>query len=85
MGKIHARLGDNEKALAYWDKSVEDQYSMGGWFSRAFLFKELGRLEEAANEWKRIIKMLEEHHDSSYLEMPKKELAIIEESLDNIK
>ncbi|AUS95292.1 hypothetical protein CDQ84_09055 [Clostridium thermosuccinogenes] len=77
-GEVCARLGENEKALDYWDKAVTDQFNMGGWFSRAFMFKELGRLEEAASEWKRIINMLEKHHDPHYLEWPKEELAKIE-------
>lgn len=77
-GDIYARLGENEKALNYWDIAVTDQFSMGGWFSRAFMFKELGRLEEAAAEWKRIINMLEAYHDPHYLEWPKVELVKIE-------
>lgn len=81
-GYIYARLGENEKALAYWDKAVTDQFSMGGWFSRAFMFKDLGRLEEAASEWKRIINMLEKHHDPHCLEWPKEELAKIEKLLN---
>lgn len=80
-GNVYARIGDFEKALEYWDKSVKDQFSMGGWFSRAFTFKDLGRLEEAAAEWRRIIKMLEEYHDSLHLEWPKEELAKIEAML----
>jgi tetratricopeptide (TPR) repeat protein len=81
-GQVYARLGENEKALDYWDKAVTDQFSMGGWFSRAFMFKDLGRLEEAASEWKRIIKMLERHNIPQYLEWPKEELAKIEELLN---
>ena len=71
-GHIYARLGENEKAFDYWDKAVTDQFSMGGWFSRAFMFKDLGRLEEAASEWKRIINMLEKHNNPHYLEWPKR-------------
>jgi tetratricopeptide (TPR) repeat protein len=81
-GQVYARLGENEKALDYWDKAVTDQFSMGGWFSRAFMFKDLGRLEEAASEWKRIIKMLERHNIPQYLDWPKEELAKIEELLN---
>lgn len=80
-GHIYARLGENEKALDYWDKAVTDQFSMGGWFSRAFMFKDLGRLEEAASEWKRIINMLEKHNNPHYLEWPREELVKIEELL----
>ena len=81
-GHVYARLGENEKALDYWDKAVTDHYSMGGWFSRAFMFKDLGRLDEAASEWKRIIKMLEKHNIPQYLEWPKEELGKIEEQLN---
>lgn len=81
-GEIYARLGENEKALEYWDKAVVSEFGMGGWFSRAFMFKDLGRLEEAASEWKRIIKMLERHNIPQYLEWPKEELAKIEELLN---
>jgi tetratricopeptide (TPR) repeat protein len=77
-GDIYARLGENEKALGYWDKSVANEFGMGGWFKRAFMFKDLGRLEEAASEWKRIVKMLERHNVPQYLEWPKEELAKIE-------
>lgn len=77
-GTVCARLGENEKALEYWDKAVTDQFSMGGWFSRAFMFKELGRLEEAASEWKRIINMLQKHHVPQFLKWPEEELAKIE-------
>lgn len=80
-GHIYGRLGENEKALNCWDKAVTDQFSMGGWFSRAFMFKDLGRLDEAASEWKRIIHMLEKHHDPHYLEWPKEELSKIEEQI----
>lgn len=82
FGHIYARLGENEKALEYWDKSVANEFGMGGWFSRAFMFKDLGRLEEAASEWKRIIKMLERHNNPQYLELPKEELAKIEKILN---
>jgi tetratricopeptide (TPR) repeat protein len=80
-GTVYARLGENEKALEYWDKAVTNQFCMGGWFSRAFMFKELGRLEEAAAEWKKIIAMLEKNHDPHYLDWPKEELAKIEAQL----
>lgn len=78
LGDIYARLGDNEKALEYWDKSVKDQFTLSGWFSRVFMFTEQGRLEEAAAEWKKIIDVLEKHHDPKYLQWPKEELAKIE-------
>ena len=81
-GHIYARLGENEKALDYWDKSVTNHFNMGGWFSRAFMFKDLGRLEEAALEWKRIINLLKKHHNPHYLEWPKGELAKIEEEIN---
>ena len=81
-GYVYARLGENEKALDSWDRAVVDQFSMGGWFSRAFMFKDLGRLEEAALEWKRIIKMLERHQIPQYLDWPKEELAKIEEEIN---
>jgi tetratricopeptide (TPR) repeat protein len=77
-GHVYARLGENEKALDCWDKAVVSEFGMGGWFSRAFMFKDLGMLEEAASEWKRIIKMLERHNIPQYLEWPKEELAKIE-------
>lgn len=82
FGHVYARLGENEKALDCWDKAVTNEFGMGGWFSRAFMFKDLGRLEEAALEWKRIINMLEKHNNPHYLEWPKKELAKIEELLN---
>ncbi|NJD03641.1 MAG: hypothetical protein FIA99_13850 [Ruminiclostridium sp.] len=81
-GIVYARIGENEKALNYWDKAVTNQFCMGGWFHRAFMFKELGRLEEAASEWKRIINMLEKYHDPHHLEFPKEELAKIEAEIN---
>jgi tetratricopeptide (TPR) repeat protein len=81
-GIVYSRLGENEKALEYWDKAVTNQFCMGGWFSRAFMFKELGRLEEAASEWKRIIDMLEKYHEPIDTVWPKEELAKIEKQLN---
>lgn len=80
-GTVYSRLGDTEKALELWDKSVVNEFTMGGWFSRAFMFKDLGRLEEAAAEWRKIIKMLEEYHDPLSANWPKEELAKIEAEL----
>lgn len=82
-GDIYSRLGENEKALDYWDKAVICEFSMGGWFKRAFMFKDLGRLEEAASEWRKIINLLKKHDVPQYLEWPKGELAKIEELLKN--
>ncbi len=81
-GQIYARLGENEKALDYWDKAVANEFGMGGWFSRAFMFKDLGRLEEATAEWKKIINMLERHNNPQFLIWPKDELAKIEELIN---
>lgn len=82
LGDIHVRLGDNEKALDYWNKSVKDQFTLSGWFSRAFMFRDLGRLEEAAAEWKKIINILEKYHDPLHLEFPKEELVKIEAEIN---
>ncbi|HIB90860.1 TPA: hypothetical protein EYO57_27325 [Candidatus Poribacteria bacterium] len=81
-GDIYARLGETEKALECWEKSVIDQFSMSGLYSRAFMFKNLGRLEEAITEWRRIVNMLEKHHDPTYAIWPKEELAKLEAQLN---
>ena len=81
-GDIYARLGETEKALECWEKSVVDQFGVGGLYSRAFMFKELGRLEEAIAEWKRIIDMLEGPHDPAYTLWPREEIAKLEAQLD---
>lgn len=77
-GDVYSRLGENETALDYWDKAVINEFNMGGWFKRAFMFKDLGKLEDAASEWRKIIKLLEKHNTPQFLEWPKEELGKIE-------
>lgn len=80
---VYARVGETEKALEYWDKAVKDQFTMSGWFSRAFMFKDLGRLQEAAAEWLKIIDLLERYHDTpQFTSWAKGELANIEAQLN---
>lgn len=81
-GDVYSRLGDNEKALSYWDKAVISEFGMGGWIKRAFMFKDLGRLEEATSEWKKIIELLKKHDNPQFLDWPKEELRKIEEQLN---
>lgn len=81
-GDVYSRLGDNEKALEYWDKAVISEFGMGGWFKRAFMFKDLGRLEEAASEWEKIINLLKKHDNPQFLDWPKEELAKIQKLLN---
>lgn len=80
-GDIAARLGENEKALKYWEKSVIDEYTMDGYYSRAFLYNELGKFKKAAEEWRRIINVIEKYHDPSSLKWPKEELSKNESQL----
>lgn len=46
------------------------------------MLKDLGRLEEAAQEWRKIIRMLEEYHDPVSAKWPKEELANIEKLIN---
>ena len=75
-------MGETDKVLECWDKSVVGQSNVGGLYSRAFMFKELGRLPEAIAEWRRIIDALEEGgNDPAYAQWPKDEIAKLEAQL----
>lgn len=82
-GDIYSRLGDSEKAITHWQKALElDPNLVDVHYSLAFLFLKENRLEEAAEEWRAIIRFLQEDGvDDAFMVWPKNELAAIEEKL----
>lgn len=81
-GDVCARLGETEEALEWWEKSVTDHLKMDGLYSRAFMFEEQGRLEEAIAEWTKIKDTVEEHHDPILADWPKKEIEKLKGQLE---
>jgi tetratricopeptide (TPR) repeat protein len=82
QGEICARMGRVEEALQSWERSANfDPQFIDGRFSRAFLFEREQRLEEAAEEWKKIIVFLDQHNFNA--DYPKQELVRIQQQLNS--
>lgn len=76
-GEVLSRQGKVEEALEAWELSNElDANIIDGRFSRAFLLKREGRLQEAADEWGKIIMFLNLHDFNDV--WPKQELEKLE-------
>lgn len=73
QGDVFAAAGRPEEALANWRRAYDlapDDYGISMRFSAAFLLESLGRLAEAADEWRFIIGWLTEHGDDIHLDWP---------------
>jgi tetratricopeptide (TPR) repeat protein len=75
-GSLLAGTGRADEALAAWQRALElDTTSIGGHYSRAFLFERLGRLAEAEAEWEAIIAWSRARGNDLDTEWPLRELA----------
>jgi tetratricopeptide (TPR) repeat protein len=80
-GDLYAATGRPEDALANWRRAVAlapDDYGISMRFSAAFLLERLGRLAEAAGEWRFIARWSEDHGDTIHIEWPRRELRRLE-------
>jgi tetratricopeptide (TPR) repeat protein len=74
-GEVKAAAGDTDGALADWRRALElDTSDIGPMYSTAFLLERKGRLEEAAETWRSIIKWCEDNGADLAAEYPKGEL-----------
>jgi tetratricopeptide (TPR) repeat protein len=74
-GEAKAGLGDPEGALADWRRALElEPEDIGALYSSAFLLEREGRLAEAAEAWRSIIKWSESRGFTLQTEWPKQEL-----------
>jgi tetratricopeptide (TPR) repeat protein len=81
LGEVLSRQGKVEEALAAWERSIElDSTIIDGRFSRAFLLKREGRLQEAAEEWRKIILFLNEYEFNT--DWPMQELDKLEAEMN---
>jgi tetratricopeptide (TPR) repeat protein len=76
-GSVLEGRGWPDEALAVWERVYElegDRY-ISSLYSRVFLLARVGRLEDAAAEWERIIAWLLEHEMPQLTPWPERELA----------
>jgi tetratricopeptide (TPR) repeat protein len=76
-GDLYAATGRPEDALASWRRAFalatdDDGISMR--FSSAFLLERLGRIAEAAGEWRFIVDWMTAHGDTIHIDWPRREL-----------
>ena len=84
QGDLYAATGRPDDALAWWRRAADaapDSYGISMHYSAAFLLERLGRLAEAAGEWRFIIGWCEEHDALIEAQWPRQELQRIEAAL----
>lgn len=82
--ELYQRLKDIDKVLKYQQLSLEiDPRNLGVRYIAAFSLEEAGRLEEAAEEWKLLIKSLHEEGYHIEAEWPEGILASIEQRIQD--
>jgi Flp pilus assembly protein TadD len=84
QGSLYAGTGRPGDALAWWRRAAQaapDDYGISMHYSAAFLLERLGRLAEAAGEWRFIIGWCEAHDSVIEAEWPRHELQRIEAAL----
>jgi hypothetical protein len=84
QGSVYAATGRPDEALAWWRRAAQaatDGYGISMHTSAAFLLERLGRLAEAAGEWRFIVGWCEEHDAAIEAEWPRHELQRIEAAL----
>jgi tetratricopeptide (TPR) repeat protein len=84
QGDLYARTGRIEDALASWRRAAQaapDDYGISMHYSAAFLLERLGRLAEAAGEWRFIIGWCEQHDAEVESLWPRQMLGRIEAAL----
>jgi len=83
-GDLYAATGRYDDALAWWRRAAQaapDDYGISMHYSAAFLLERLGRLAEAADEWRFIIGWCEEHDATIEATWPRQMLQGIEAAL----
>lgn len=81
QGSVYAATGRPDDALTWWRHAAEaapDDYGISMHYSAAFLLERLGRLAEAAGEWRFIIGWCEEHDALIEAQWPREMLQRIE-------
>ena len=84
QGDLYAATGRPEDALAWWRRAAQtapDDYGISMHYSAAFLLERLGRLAEAAGEWRFIVNWCEEHDAVIEAQWPGEMLQRIEAAL----
>ena len=84
QGDLYEATGRHDDALACWRRAAQaapGDYGISMHYSAAFLLERLGRLAEAAGEWRFIIGWCEEHDAPIEAEWPRRELQRIEAAL----
>jgi tetratricopeptide (TPR) repeat protein len=84
QGDLYAATGRTEEALASWRRgagAAPDDYGISMHYSAAFLLERLGRLAEAAAEWRFIVRWCDEHGAAIEAQWPRRELQRIEAAL----
>lgn len=81
-GEVHARLDRPDVAIDCWNKTLAaDPTLVDARYSLAFLLERLGRLEEAAEQWRAIIDFLKANGFEIEAEWPERELSRLERVL----
>lgn len=83
-GEVFAATGRPDDALDCWSRAftlAPPDYGISMRFSSAFLLEKLGRLAEAAGEWRYIIGWMEEDGDTIHPGWPRRELDRLEAEL----
>ena len=84
QGDLYEAAGRPEDALAWWRRAAQaatDDYGISMHYAAAFLLERLGRLAEAAGEWRVILGWCDEHGAEIEAAWPRRELRRIEAAL----
>ncbi len=84
QGSLFEATGRPGDALAWWRRAAQaapGDYGVSMHYSAAFLLERLGRLAEAADEWRFIIGWCDEHGAVIEAQWPRHELQRIEAAL----
>jgi tetratricopeptide (TPR) repeat protein len=85
-GDLYAATGRPGDALANWRRAfalAPEDYGISMRFSAAFLLEKLGRLAEAADEWRFIVDWNAERGEVIHIEWPRRELRRLEIQLNS--
>jgi tetratricopeptide (TPR) repeat protein len=81
-GDICKSLGRYDNAVDYWNKSYEiNNEFCDTLYSKACMYMDLGRKEEAIKAWEVVIKWLEEHQLEYETIWPKREIEKLKNKL----
>jgi tetratricopeptide (TPR) repeat protein len=82
LGDLYAATGRPDEALASWRSAfalADEDYGISMRFSAAFLLERLGRIAEAAREWRFIVDWMTEHGETIHIDWPRRELRRLED------